>query len=250
MLSESDSNKVCVIIPAYKPLPQMVDAVQTLSLNRRVAQIIVVDDGSGTASQSLFGSIQGLARVTILRHAVNLGKGQALKTAFNHVLLHHPNAAGVVCADADGQHLTADILKVADCFLAEPASLVLGVRSFSGTVPWRCRFGNRLTTCVFGLLASKRISDTQTGLRGIPAALLPSLLQLRSMRYEFEMEMLILAIRQNVSIREVPINTVYLDGNRSSRFNPWRDSVAIYRLLFRHSTSLMVRPASGEGRGR
>jgi len=227
--------RTVVIIPAYKPgedLPGLARELLGLGAGFR---LLVVDDGSGAAYADRFEEVAALPGVTLLRHAVNQGKGQALKTAFNHVLLHMPDVAGVVTADADGQHLPADIQGVADALAEGRHGLVLGVRSFGREVPLRSRFGNVLTSGLSRFLFGRKFQDTQTGLRGIARDLLPECLRLRATGYDFEMEMLSEAVRLGVSIREVPIATVYLEGNRSSHFNPLRDSLAIYYVLLRHT---------------
>src|SRR5204863_1625446 len=107
-------------------------------------------------------------------------KGQALKTAFNHVLLHAPaDAVGVVTADADGQHLAADIRRVAERLeqaRTTGAALILGSRTFAKDVPLRNRFGNVLTRGVFRLVIGRAIGDTPTALRGIPRGFLAALM--------------------------------------------------------------------------
>src|SRR5262249_20204662 len=142
---------------------------------------------------------------------------------------------GAPTADADGQHDPADILRVAGGLRARPDSLILGVRSFGADTPWKSRAGNNLTRVLMGLMVGQKLSDTQTGLRGIPACLIPSLLRLPSSGYEFEMDMLIACKHQQCPVAEVPIRTIYEDGNRGSHFHPVRDSMRIYFLLFRFS---------------
>ncbi len=51
--------------------------------------------------------------------------------------------------------------------------------------------------------------------------------------YEFELEMLLVCKYEGIRIRETPIQTIYLDGNRSSHFNPLLDSARIYFVLLR-----------------
>ncbi len=82
-----------------------------------------------------------------------------------------PDVAGVVTADADGQHAPEDIERVADVLAAQPEALVLGARSFGDDVPLRSRFGNILTRGIMHALLGRKLTDTQTGLRGIPVAL-------------------------------------------------------------------------------
>jgi putative flippase GtrA len=92
-----------------------------------------------------------------------------------------------------------------------------------------------LTRGVVRILMGKRISDTQTGLRGIPRTLIPELLQITSNGYEFELDMLTAATHSRVATLEVPIRTIYEPGNPTSHFNPLRDSMRIYFVLMRFS---------------
>jgi len=224
--------KAAIVIPAYEPTPALVDLVADLSRDGDRA-IIVVDDGSSAACWPAFEKIQLLPNVVVLAHAVNRGKGHALKTAFNHFLLNAPaGSPGVVTADADGQHLPADIRRVAERLEQSPDVLVLGGRRFEGTVPFRSRFGNTMTRGFVRLLLGRTIYDTQTGLRGIPRAFLPGLVQAEGGHYEFELEMLVQATKRRMTIEEIPIETVY-GGAGQSHFNPLRDSLRIYFVFLR-----------------
>lgn len=225
--------KAVVVIPAYNPTKDLIGVVRELAASR-VPAIIVVDDGSTDASSArIFEAISGQKKVILLKHAVNVGKGAALKTGLNHAACNFPDAAGVVTADADGQHLACDILKVAERLENNPGSLVLGARKFDRQVPLRSALGNAATRLLFRILVGKKLTDTQTGLRGIPSAMIPRLLNIESNRYEFELDMLISARRYHFPILEQEIRTVYIDGNRSSSFDPLLDSMRIYFVLCR-----------------
>lgn len=223
-----------IVIPACKPGPQFITLVDEL-VQRGASAIIVVDDGSGPEYGVRFDAVAGHAGVHILRHAVNLGKGAALKTGMNYALCTFPDSAGVVTADADGQHHPDDIFRVARRLEANADCLVLGVRQFSGSVPARSKIGNNLTRVLMRMLMGSKIADTQTGLRGIPARLIPHLLKTTSLGYEFELDMLIACKHQSCRILEEPIATIYLNGNASSHFNPMLDSMRIYFVLLRFS---------------
>jgi glycosyltransferase involved in cell wall biosynthesis len=227
-----------VIIPAFEPdarLSTIVRAV-TAALPRVV---VVVDDGSSATSAIHFQELQGLERVVVLRHRSNRGKGEAIKTGLRHVLKHCPDGVGVVTMDADGQHTLEDFLKVRALLLREKQALVLGERAFSGKVPALSRVGNVLTKVIFNCATGMHLSDTQTGLRGIPLGLAPALLQIGSSRYEFELDTLFLCRERGVSIIGVEIRTVYIDDNRSSHFRPVRDSARIYAHLLGHLARLL-----------
>lgn len=99
-------------------------------------------------------------------------------------------------------------------------------------IPLKSSFGNNLTRKVFHLLYGLDISDTQTGLRGIPANFMKSLLEVRGDRFEFETRMLITAVQKNIQLIEVPIETIYDSKvNHSTHFRPIVDSIRIYRVF-------------------
>jgi putative flippase GtrA len=221
-----------VLIPAYKPGSDFPGLVSDL-IRLGVERIVVVDDGSGVWFRSRFDEAAAHPQVRICRHAINLGKGAALKTGINAILCEAPDIAAVVTADADGQHAAEDILAVARMAAAHPGALVMGARQFSEHVPFRSRLGNNATKIVMRIVSGQRLSDTQTGLRAIPAHLLPVLLKTPSQGYEFELDMLLLTRNQRTAVVEQPIRTIYLDGNASSHFNPLLDSMRIYFVLLR-----------------
>jgi glycosyltransferase involved in cell wall biosynthesis len=227
---------IVIVIPAYKPSDRLIDLVESLAGR----MIVIVDDGSGPKFAPLFSHVGALPNVRLLRHAVNLGKGAALKTAMNYVLCEMPDAQAIVTADADGQHHPEDIAKVVDATLSRSGALVLGSRAFDKDVPLRSRFGNVLTRGIMHALLGRKLTDTQTGLRGIPATLLPRLLRLESTGYEFELEMLLAAHNLSIPIVEVPIRTIYEPGNKSSHFNPVIDSMKIYFVLLRFGSVSML----------
>jgi glycosyltransferase involved in cell wall biosynthesis len=230
---------IAVVVPAYRPNGSVLDVVTALA-ERGIASIIVIDDGSGPDFRPIFEELTGIPGVHVLRHAINLGKGAALKTAFNHVLAWMPDAIGVVTADADGQHDPDDIVRVCQRFTEAPDALILGARGFAGEVPLRSRFGNSLTRRVMRAVLGQRLTDTQTGLRAIPRALLPRLMKVPATGYEFELEMLIAAKHQAVKVIEQPIRTIYEPGNPASHFQPLRDSMRIYFVLLRFSMISLV----------
>ena len=225
-----------VVIPAYQPSSALIDLVRSLSA-KTGPPIILIDDGSGPGFAATFAAAAAFPGVRLLRHESNLGKGAALKTGIRFALSEFPDLLGIVTADADGQHHPEDIERVTAALLAcKGTALVLGSRAFRGAVPLRSRVGNVLTGAIMHALLGHKLRDTQTGLRGIPATLLPQLLQLESNGYEFELEMLILAHQLSLPILEEPIRTIYEPGNQSSHFNPLVDSMKIYFVLLRFAS--------------
>lgn len=230
-------SEVIVLIPAWQPEGRLVELVA--GLNETGLRVLVINDGSNAECNAIFEDCR-VAGATVIHHAVNLGKGRALKSGFNHVLTAFPEAAGVVTADADGQHTIQDILHVAQALASSEGRPVLGARSFGADVPFRSRFGNVLTRYIFGFVTGTKLIDTQTGLRGLPMPLLSELMRLDGERYEYEMTMLAHLCRTDHKPLEIPIQTVYIDNNRSSHFNPVRDSMRIYFVLARFYFSSII----------
>jgi len=230
-----------VLIPAYNPDRRLLTFIDRLVALKRFHFVVVVDDGSRSECRPIFDALESRPRVVVLRHAMNLGKGAALKMGLNHIAWAFPECDGVVTADSDGQHLPEDVIRVADCLEDAPYSLILGVRKFREGVPWRSRLGNVITKYLFWGLMGTKLSDTQSGLRGIPRRLVMELIPLKSNGYEFELEMLVMCKHEHIQVAECPIATVYLEHNQSSHFNPLIDSLKIYWVLLRFMmTSLMT----------
>ena len=211
---------IAVLIPACQPDGKLVQVVE--ALRGDFPHIVVVDDGSAGCDET-FAAIRNRVEA-LLVHPENRGKGAALKTGFAWIREHLPEIAGVVTADADGQHTPEDIRRVAEATAGRKGGIVLGVRTFEGPVPFRSRWGNGWTRILFRLLTGLAIRDTQSGLRGIPAGMLDRMLALRGDRYEYETRMLADARRHALPPLQIPIKTVYLEGNRSSHYRPLRDT--------------------------
>lgn len=232
-------SSVAVVVPAYCPSDALVDLCHALS-DSSFGLVLVVDDGSPSEYKTIFSELKKIDKIKVIAHEKNKGKGAALKTAFFSVQQEHTDITHVVTADADGQHQSCDIRRVAETSIIEVNAVVLGVRAFHDDVPLRSRFGNRLTRSVFRLFSGKEVSDTQTGLRGIPVEYLLDFVEIDKDRYEYEMEMMLKAISSDMPIKEVSIATIYIDGNSSSHFRPIVDSLKIYFVFFRYSLASMA----------
>jgi glycosyltransferase involved in cell wall biosynthesis len=223
---------ICVLIPAFNPDSRLLQLVEKLTASG-IGNIIVVNDGSVDNSRHVIEALKKNLRCHVLEHAVNMGKGRALKTGLNFFYLNFQDSPGVVTADADGQHLAEDIIKVSMSLYGDRERMVLGAREFDRGTPLRSLIGNVITRGIFSYLVGVKVSDTQTGLRGIPRKFVPDILLLEGERYEFETNMLIAAKTHNMPIKEERINTIYIENNRSSHFNPLIDSMRIYFLFIR-----------------
>ncbi len=222
-----------IIIPSYEPDEKIIQLLHNIKDANLTDPVIIIDDGSqGEMYQELFRRAEEEFGYTVLHHAVNQGKGRALKTAFNDCLLKYPDMVGCVTIDSDGQHSIKDMLSCMKALEEHPDSLIMGCRNFGEAgIPARSSFGNRTTRLVMKALTGVVVSDTQTGLRAIPREFMKKLLTEKGERYEFETNMLIDTKSMGVSIVEVPIDTIYIENNSSSHFDSIRDSARIYALF-------------------
>jgi len=232
---------IVVLIPAYNPGERLLDLIGELRDTMPDLPVVVVDDGSADSYEEVLLRLEQEYGCHLCRHESNRGKGAALKTGMRYASERFPDCAGYVTADADGQHRPEDIRKVSNALRNFPDRLILGVRKFQGShVPARSRFGNRMTSRVFKWITGVTCPDTQTGLRGIPAAHVQRVLQIEGDRYEYEMNVLVELAQARIPLHMVPIQTVYIDGNRSSHFRPVRDSLLIYGRIVRFAVASLL----------
>ncbi len=224
-----------IVIPALNPNKDLIDYVDTL-LSHGYSHVLVIDDGSREDCRFIFDEIKQKPGCEVLIHEVNMGKGRALKDAMLFYLENHTSGEsalrGMITVDSDGQHIVPDVNKVAGAMKENPESLVLGARNFNlDNVPPKSRFGNKCTVIAMRLFIGGNVHDTQTGLRGIPNNLIERFSRLPGDRFEYEMQMLIDAVHAHADIKEVLIETVYINNNSETHFRPIKDSVRIYKVI-------------------
>lgn len=253
-----------ILIPAYEPDDTLFGLVKDLQSKSGYPEarlhVLVVDDGSrGPEAKAVLAQLEDLADRTkeggdpaaegqaegtesafnlmILHHPQNRGKGAALRTGLAYLGQFGKKPGVLVLMDADGQHKVDDALHLAHRCLYGANGLYLGSRHFSGKIPLRSKTGNRLTRQIFTLMTGRRVTDTQTGLRAFCTAYIPKLCKISGDHYEYEMRMLLEFAADRIPIYEIPIETVYENNNASSHFHAVRDSIRIYRVLFEQMIS-------------
>ena len=150
----------------------------------------------------------GGAGADVLRQVPNQGKGAALRAGFRQAL--EGGSAAVLTLDADGQHDPTCIPAFLEARRSRHAPLIIGQRDFS-QMPLSRRLANNLGTWTFSWAVGRQIADNQSGYRLIARPLLPRLLESEEAGFEFEVEMITLAIRAGLLIDWVPIPTIYAD---------------------------------------
>ncbi len=226
--------KVCAVIPAYNEETAVAEVVRGVLAQGLDA--MVVDDCSSDATSARARE----AGAEVVRHEVNRGKGEALRTGFARAVELGYDA--VVTLDADGQHDPKEIPRLLEA--AGRADIVVGSRMAEvSTMPRVRLWTNLFTSWVVSRLAGARIADSQSGYRLLKRSVLGRV-KYSSSRFDAESEILVKACRMGFRVIEVPISTIY--GDEKSKIHPFVDTVRFFRMVRRLSKEVRrMRPARG-----
>ncbi len=198
------------LIPAYneeKNIEEVVDRTENTGV---FSEIIVVDDGSkdSTAEKAKKISLTSKIKITLISHEKNKGKGEALKTGFEHILKTNSDAA--VIMDADMQYPPEQAEKIIEPIKNGIADFVMGFRDFR-KVPFRHMLGNFVWKTSFNILFGTKLKDTNCGLM----ALSRKAMENASVHggYITENAMLASMVKKGLRIEQVP---VVVDYHRAS----------------------------------
>jgi glycosyltransferase involved in cell wall biosynthesis len=200
-------SKILVAIPAFNEGPTIGSVV--LKARQFASEVIVIDDGStdDTAETAV------LAGAHVIKHARNLGKGLAVRTAWLYAREQVPEA--FVLLDGDHQHNPNDIPRLVETILAGKSDVVIGVRwgKTSGMPIYR-RMGKRALDYATAAAAKNGLlTDSQSGYRVFSTQALRSLEPTEN-GLAIESQLLLEAQQKNLRITEVNIDSRYdLDGS-------------------------------------
>ena len=224
------------LIPSYEPNEALLKVVDELLENS--FDVVVVNDGSKPSYDEIFNQLPK-DKINFLCYKTNMGKGYALKHGFAFIKDNYQEDTTIVTLDSDGQHKVFDAIKIVEA-CEEEGGLVLGSRYFGKGTPFKSRFGNFMARTSFLISTHHKIYDTQTGLRAFPYSLLDILLGAKGNRYEYEMNVLLDTIKKDVPIKEVRIETIYLDNNAGTHYSPFKDTMRIFKEVIKFSASSLI----------
>ena len=212
------TGRFAVAIPAFDAVATIGPVVRrTLAL---CADVLVVDDGSTDGT----GEAAKACGVPVLTHEVNLGKGRALKTAFDHLFAGGFDA--VVTIDADGQHPPEEMPKLLEPW-RDGADLVLGTRDhLYGAMGRVRRASNGTSSWLISHVAGATLPDCQTGFRLYTRPLIEKL-GFPEPRFEAESAVIVRAVRRGFRVVGVPVRLDKADGRSTSHYRPIVDSLRI-----------------------
>ncbi|MHA6693989.1 glycosyltransferase family 2 protein [Homoserinimonas sp. A520] len=193
--------RVLVAIPALNEAAVMGDVLASLSTVQALTDVLVVDDGSRDNT----ALIARAAGAHVVSHAINLGVGAAMGTAFKFAVQNGYDS--VIQFDGDGQHRPEFIAELIAA--AEHSDIVLGSRfadggSFKSSAARRGV--QRFIARVASVYARTRLTDATSGFRIAG----PRALAVFSEHYPVEwlgdtVESIVLAVRQGLTVSEIPV---------------------------------------------
>ena len=212
-----------MVVPAYNAaryLPELVSRIRKYVCD---SNLLIVDDGSTDATVDLLKNLN----VNFISFRQNRGKGAALAAAFDYAVKQ--DYRSVLTIDADLQHLPEEIPSF---FAADNGrQLIIGTRKMNLKImPFGRWLTNNLTSIIISIFSAKRVRDSQSGFRLIPTSVLRAI-PLKTIKYDFESEMLFKAGALGCPIGEVPVSTVYEES--LSYINPSKDTFRFIRQIWK-----------------
>lgn len=228
-IKKKTDNKIAILIPAYNEEKYIGGVIRNCL--KYSMDIIVIDDGS---TDNTLGAITLIPkpknlRIITLRHSVNKGKGQSLRTGFKYILKN--KYSGVITLDADGQHDTGEIKDFLTAVEKDDPDLIIGNR-FGDTrgMPFIRLATNLFTSWIISRIAGRKVRDVQCGFRYINSKALKKI-KLETKNFDTEPELIIKSGWLGYNIRNIPIRTIY-HKDFVSYVNPVKDTVKFFRLVF------------------
>jgi polyprenyl-phospho-N-acetylgalactosaminyl synthase len=236
--------RFCGLVPTFDN-PRTVRSVVE-RLRAHVADIVVVDDGSGTAGEAACAELARDGLAVVHRVPRNRGKGAALKAGF--ALAQQRGFTHALQVDADGQHDLAQAPAFLQAATATPEALVLAYPVYDHTAPAVRLALRKLTRFWVDVEVGRKglIRDALIGFRVYPLA---STLRVgaRGNRMEYEVEIAVRMARAGVPILNLPVGVRYLarDEGGVSHFRPFADNLRLSWMHARICTAMSMRRCFG-----
>ena len=193
-----------LIIPAYNEEKNIFDTIK--GVKDIVDRIIMIDNCS--QDKTIFNAEKH--NIIILKHLVNIGKSNSMKTGVE--LANKLGTDLIAFMDADGQHHPVDLKNIINEIKTKNFEMVIGSRNYL-QMPITRLFGTRLLSLITKILYNKEIKDIQSGLRIFKSEIFEKLIweSTGSSHYFADAEMTTKAIKNNVNFTEIPIKTIFND---------------------------------------
>ena len=207
--------KLSVVIPVYNEKDTLNTIIKALKAVKDIdMEIIVVDDFSTDGTRDLYPKLEKEVD-QILLHDVNMGKGAALRTGFQH-------ATGdcVIVQDADLEYDPNEFHLLLRPMIDGKADVVYGSR-FLGSGPHRVLFfwhyvGNTMLTLLSNMFTNLNLTDMETCYKLFKREVIQNI-EIKENRFGFEPEITAKIAKRDLRIYEVGISyfgRTYAEGKK------------------------------------
>lgn len=228
-------NKLSIVIPVYNEaatIACIVDSVRSVAVGLE-KEILLVDDCSSDGTREVLQQMAAAAPdLKVLVHAVNQGKGAALRTGF-------AAATGdiVLIQDADLEYDPAEYPRLLKPILDGHADVVYGSR-FLGGGPHRVVFywhflGNKLLTTLSNMTTNLNLTDMEVCYKVFKREIIQNI-ALKENRFGFEVEITAKIARRKCRIYEVPISYYGRDYSEGKKIG-WKDGFSALRCIVKYA---------------
>jgi dolichyl-phosphate beta-glucosyltransferase len=196
--------------------------VDYLCANSPDAEVIVVDDGSSDdtaelARQALKDS--GSLRTSVISYKSNLGKGRAVRLG-----LLAARGDVTLFSDADLSTPITEAPKLIDPIVSGQYDVTFGSRALNRELigvhqSWRREQGGRIFNLVVRLATGLPFWDTQCGFKAFRMSVCRPLIEAATIdRFGFDVELLYLAFRAGLNLKEIPVRWDHNEGSKITLF--------------------------------
>lgn len=196
-------NEITVLVPVFNEPEVRLNDLITEILSHGY-HLIIVDDGSMPPVR------HSLAKVTLLRHNINLGQGAAIETGMQYA--RQKNIEIIVHMDADGQHKADEIKNLIQPLLNDECDVVFGSRFLSKSsinlIPSGRKRLLRLARWINVFFTGVVMSDVHNGFRALNAKAIRSLTLSMPGRGHAS-EIVFRTVQNKLRYYEVPVHIEY-----------------------------------------
>ena len=220
------SASLSIIIPAYNEAARLGKTLRAvvdyLSQQRPDAEVIVVDDGSADETAEIARkSFQnsGDLRTSVISYKSNLGKGRAVRLG---LLAARGDVA--LFSDADLSTPITEERKLVEPIVNGEYDVTFGSRALDRKLigvhqSWRREQGGRIFNLCVRLATGMPFWDTQCGFKAFRMSTCRPLIEAATIdRFGFDVELLYLAFRAGLNLKEIPVRWDHNEGSKITLF--------------------------------
>ncbi len=226
--------KLSIVVPVYNEKHTIEQILQRIGKTPYEKEIIIVDDCSKDGTREILRQIEvsgSFPSARFLYHAVNQGKGAALRTG-----IVATTGDIVIVQDADLEYDPSQYGVLIEPITAGLADVVYGSRFLSG--PHRVLFfwhslGNRVLTLLSNMFTDLNLTDMETGYKAFRRHLF-SRITIEENRFGFEPEITAKIAKLHCRVYEVPISYFGRDYSEGKKIT-WKDGVAALYCIVKYN---------------